>query len=51
MSKENYYKKENAVHQDVLVANQIYSEILRKKANLAMPPARKFAILTCMDVG
>jgi carbonic anhydrase len=33
----------------VLVANQIYSEIFGEKANLAMPPARKFAILTCMD--
>jgi carbonic anhydrase len=29
--------------------HQNYSEALERKANLAMPPARKFAILTCMD--
>jgi carbonic anhydrase len=50
MSKENLLQKENsAVHQEVIVANQTYSESFGEKANLAMPPARKFAILTCMD--
>jgi carbonic anhydrase len=28
---------------------KIIRKALEKKANLAMPPARKFAILTCMD--
>jgi hypothetical protein len=33
MIKKIYYKKENSiVHQEVLVANQIYSEILEKKS-------------------
>lgn len=50
MSKENLLQKENSiVHQEVLVSNQSYSESFKEKANLAMPPARKFAILTCMD--
>ena len=50
MSKENLLQKENSiVHQEVLVANHDYSENFGEKANLAMPPARKFAILTCMD--
>ncbi|MGO4904937.1 beta-class carbonic anhydrase [Flavobacterium sp. W20_MBD1_R3] len=50
MSKENLLQKENSIiNQEVLVANQSYSESFGEKANLAMPPARKFAILTCMD--
>jgi carbonic anhydrase len=50
MSKENLLQKENSiVHQEVLAANQKYSESFGEKTNLAMPPARKFAILTCMD--
>jgi carbonic anhydrase len=35
--------------QEVLAANQQYSANFGNKANLAMPPARRFAILTCMD--
>jgi carbonic anhydrase len=34
---------------DVLAANQSYAEEFGDKGRLAMPPARHFAILTCMD--
>jgi carbonic anhydrase len=34
---------------EVLSANQTYSESFGEKANLALPPARQFAVLTCMD--
>jgi carbonic anhydrase len=34
---------------DVLAANQNYAEEFGDKGGLAMPPARHFAILTCMD--
>jgi carbonic anhydrase len=34
---------------EVLKANAGYSESFGNKANLALPPARHFAILTCMD--
>jgi len=33
----------------VLAANQQYSDSFEEKANLALPPARRFAVLTCMD--
>ena len=33
----------------VLAANQKYSASFGEKASLAMPPARHFAVLTCMD--
>ena len=35
--------------QEVLNANQQYSAAFGTKGDLAMPPARHFAILTCMD--
>ena len=35
--------------QEVLAANQNYAANFGEKARLAMPPARHFAILTCMD--
>ena len=35
--------------QEVLAANQRYALEFGDKAKLAMPPARHFAILTCMD--
>src|SRR6202163_4211545 len=35
--------------QEVLAANQRYAADFGDKAALAMPPARHFAILTCMD--
>jgi carbonic anhydrase len=39
----------NNVLQEVLTANQRYAADFGDKAKLAMPPARHFAILTCMD--
>lgn len=35
--------------QEVLNANENYAENFGDKGNLALPPARRFAILTCMD--
>ncbi|HKD85033.1 MAG TPA: carbonic anhydrase [Terriglobales bacterium] len=35
--------------QEVLAANQNYVSTFGEKAKLVMPPARHFAILTCMD--
>jgi carbonic anhydrase len=37
------------IFQEVLAANQRYAADFGDKAKLAMPPARHFAILTCMD--
>src|SRR6202035_89615 len=34
---------------EVLSANSSYSEAFGEKGKLALPPARRFAILTCMD--
>ena len=39
----------STVHQEVLAANTRYAESFGAKGALAMPPARRFAILTCMD--
>ena len=35
--------------EDVIDANRKYSETFGDKGKLALPPARQFAILTCMD--
>jgi carbonic anhydrase len=35
--------------EEVLNANKSYADSFGEKAKLAMPPARRFAILTCMD--
>jgi len=37
------------VREDVLQANAAYAQSFGDKARLALPPARQFAILTCMD--
>lgn len=37
------------VHDEVLKANESYAKSFGDKADLPMPPARRFAILTCMD--
>jgi carbonic anhydrase len=37
------------VLEEVLAANARYTESFGDKGKLALPPARKFAILTCMD--
>ncbi len=39
----------SAIVEQVLAANQKYSASFGEKANLALPPARHFAVLTCMD--
>jgi len=38
-----------SVLQEVLAANAKYAADFGKKSELALPPARRFAILTCMD--
>src|ERR1700716_1076200 len=35
--------------QEVLKANEAYAASFGAKSQLALPPARRFAILTCMD--
>jgi carbonic anhydrase len=39
----------SAVLDEVLAANAAYADSFGAKADLALPPARRFAILTCMD--
>lgn len=39
----------SSVLKEVLAANTQYSESFGDKAKLALPPARHFAVLTCMD--
>jgi carbonic anhydrase len=39
----------SVVLEQVLAANQRYVDEFGDKANLALPPARRFAVLTCMD--
>ena len=39
----------STVRDEVLAANVRYAESFGAKGKLAMPPARRFAILTCMD--
>ncbi|VVM07055.1 carbonic anhydrase [Methylacidimicrobium cyclopophantes] len=39
----------SVILETVLEANRRYAETFGEKRNLAMPPARRFAILTCMD--
>jgi carbonic anhydrase len=38
-----------SVRDEVLEANEAYAVTFGDKATLALPPARRFAILTCMD--
>jgi carbonic anhydrase len=40
---------QSQIHREVLEANSKYAETFGDKGNLALPPARGFAILTCMD--
>ena len=39
----------STVRDQVLKANAAYSESFGEKSKLSLPPARRFAILTCMD--
>ncbi|MEY4039936.1 MAG: hypothetical protein RLZZ52_804, partial [Actinomycetota bacterium] len=38
-----------SVLNEVLAANELYAADFGAKSELALPPARGFAILTCMD--
>lgn len=38
-----------SVRDEVLAANELYASAFGAKSELTMPPARRFAILTCMD--
>ncbi len=50
MSATALLQKENStVHAEVLKANDTYTKFFGKKSELGLPPARRFAILTCMD--
>ena len=51
MSEKNILiQKENSrVHKEVLKSNANYAASFGEKGDLSLPPARKFAILTCMD--
>ena len=42
-------KETSQVHQEVLAANENYVSAFGEKGKLPLPPARQFAILTCMD--
>ena len=39
----------SAIYDEVVSANNAYASSFGDKAKLALPPARRFAILTCMD--
>ena len=41
--------KPSVIFDEVVSANQAYARDFGDKAKLALPPARRFAILTCMD--
>jgi carbonic anhydrase len=49
MSTELLQKENSQVHNEVISANNEYVSTFGEKGNLALPPARRFAILTCMD--
>ena len=42
-------EKMNNAHDEVLKKNKEYAMKFGEKSNLQLPPAKKFAILTCMD--
>ena len=49
MSTTLLQKETSQVHQEVLTANENYASSFGEKGKLPLPPARQFAILTCMD--
>jgi carbonic anhydrase len=49
MSTTTLNKSTSRVHGEVLAANKQYVSNFGEKGKLALPPARQFAILTCMD--
>ncbi|MBM9548082.1 carbonic anhydrase [Leptospira sp. 201903074] len=49
MSNTLIQQETSKVHKEVLGANEKYVSEFGKKGDLALPPARSFTILTCMD--
>lgn len=50
MSQSEVLQKENSqIHKEVIRANDKYTNDFGVKSELGLPPARRFAILTCMD--
>jgi carbonic anhydrase len=49
LSRQREENDMSKVLHEVLDANERYAETFGPKASLGMPPARRFAILTCMD--
>jgi len=49
MAKALVQKETSQVHKEVLSANERHVSSFGEKGKLTLPPARKFAILTCMD--
>jgi carbonic anhydrase len=49
MSQTTITKETSQVHQEFLAANRNYAQNFGDKSKLSLPPARQFAILTCMD--
>ena len=49
VSKRHVEPKPTQIYDEIIDANQSYAASFGDKASLALPPARGFAILTCMD--
>lgn len=49
MANRHSEPKPTKIYDEIMQANQGYAESFGDKAQLALPPARGFAILTCMD--
>ena len=49
MTTKHQHPAPTPLYDEVLAANAEYAATFGKKADLALPPARGFAILTCMD--
>src|SRR6267378_577543 len=45
----NFMAKPSSTYDEVVSANRDYAKNFGDKGKLALPPARRFAILTCMD--
>ena len=41
--------RSSQVREQVLEANARYASVFGERGQLALPPARRFAVLTCMD--
>lgn len=49
MTNKHSNPEPSAIYAEIIAANQAYAGDFGDKGNLALPPARGFAILTCMD--